>query len=375
MKNILVLGGGRVGSAIAWDLSKNNSISVADINQKNLEKIRKKNPKINLIKEDLSNKKKLQNLIFNFDLIISAVPGFMGYKTLKTIIENKKNVIDISFFPENGLDLNKLAKSNKVTALIDFGVAPGLSNIIFGYYDSIFKIDSYECYVGGLPIKKVLPFEYKAPFSPIDVIEEYIRPARLFENGQIIIKAPLSEREIINFDTNEDLEAFNTDGLRSLLFTMSHVADMKEKTLRYPGHAEKIQLLKDIGLFSQEKKCINGTIIKPIELTAQLLEKEWQLGDGEREFTTMRIVLKNKKKSYEINLYDEYDHETNITSMARTTGYTCTAGAALLINNIFKKKGIYTPELIGKEKKCYDFILDYLKERNINLKTKITNSL
>ena len=375
MKNILILGGGRVGSAIAWDLSKNHQVSVADFNQLNLDKITQKESGISIINQDLSNKDKLKNILQNYDLIISAVPGFMGFKTLKTIIESRKNVIDISFFPENGLELNQLAKKNKVTALIDFGVAPGLSNIVFGYYDSILKIESYECYVGGLPKNKKLPFEYKAPFSPIDVIEEYTRPARLFENGKIVTKDPLTDREIIKFDTNEDLEAFNTDGLRSLLFTMSHVPNMKEKTLRYPGHAERIQLIKDIGLFSPKEVSIKNNKIKPIDVTSHLLEKEWQLEENEEEFTTMKIILNSSKISYEVHLYDEYDHINNITSMARTTGYTCTAGASLLTKKIFTEQGIFTPELIGKETACYNFILEYLKERGIVLKTKEINSI
>ena len=164
----------------------------------------------------------------DYDLIISAVPGFMGFETLKTIIETKKNVVDISFFPENALELNELAQKNNVTALVDFGVAPGLGNILFGNYDKLMKIESYECYVGGLPKNKNQPLEYKAPFSPIDVIEEYTRPARLYENNNIITKQPLTDIETIKFDKVGELEAFNTDGLRSLLYTMSHIPNMKE---------------------------------------------------------------------------------------------------------------------------------------------------
>tara|TARA_Y100001968_G_C19158916_1_gene619812 strand:- start:120 stop:809 length:690 start_codon:yes stop_codon:yes gene_type:complete len=226
--------------------------------------------------------------------------------------------------------------------------------------------------VGGLPKIKNHPFDYKAPFSPIDVIEEYTRPARLFENGKIITKAPLTEKEIVQFETNEDLEAFNTDGLRSLLYTMPHVSHMKEKTLRYPGHAEKIQLLKDLGFFSQHKRSIKNIIYKPIDIVSDLLEEDWLLREGDEEFTVMKIILENSTTTYEINLYDEYDPHTNITSMARTTGYTCTAGANILIQKIFKQPGVFPPELIGKNIKCYDFIISYLKERGVNLNTNKT---
>ena len=365
---ILILGGGRVGSAIAYDLSDNHLVTVADISQYNLDQITLK-CNVDTIIQDFSELNSLNKLLVNYELIVSAVPGFMGFEVLKNIIQNKKNVVDISFFPENALDLNKLAEENNVTALVDFGVAPGLGNIIFGHYDKKMVIDQYECYVGGLPKNRELPFEYKAPFSPIDVIEEYTRPARLFENSKIIIKKPLTEIETITFDNIGDLEAFNTDGLRSLLYTMSHVPNMKEKTLRYPGHASKIQLLKDMGLFSNKPIGENQTI--PINLTSSLLKKQWFLKPNEEEFTVMKIILKNSKQLIEVDLYDEYDKKTNVTSMARTTGYTCTAGVNLLANNVFNEKGIYPPELIGQKIECYEYVIEYLKNRNINLKTKI----
>ena len=358
MTEILILGGGRVGSAIAYDLCTAYSVTVADINKSTLKKLTQ-NYNVKTKQCDCSNSNELTKIIKKYDLIISAVPGFMGFQTLKTIIENNKSVVDISFFPENALELNELAKQHNVTALVDFGVAPGLGNILFGHYDTLMDIDSYECYVGGLPKEKIPPFQYKAPFSPIDVIEEYTRPARLFENSKIITKDPLTDLEIINFETNEDLEAFNTDGLRSLLFTMSHIPDMKEKTLRYPGHAELIQKLKNEGLFHPDI----------VDKTAENLKKEWFLEEGEEEFTVMRIIIKNNNKNIQIDLYDEYHKKTRTTSMARTTGYTCTAGANLLINKIFDKKGVFPPELVGKDINSYQFIISYLKEREINLKT------
>ncbi len=370
MKQIIILGGGRVGSAMAHDLSKNYSVTVVDINKILLQKLKKKNQRLQIITQNLSDLEKIQKLIKPYDVVVCAVPGFMGFQTLKTIIQAKKHVVDISFFPENALELNDLAIKNKVTALVDFGVAPGLGNILFGHYDQTMDIDSYECYVGGLPKKKELPFEYKAPFSPIDVIEEYIRPARIFANSKIVTKEALTELETISFDQTGDLEAFNTDGLRSLLYTMSHVPNMIEKTLRYPGHVQKIQLLKDIGFFDQKIRTVNNQNYTPLEITADILKEKWFLKDKEEEFTVMRIIMNDKNKKVQIDLYDEYDHSTDTTSMARTTGYTCTAGVNLVINNLFTDYGIFPPEIIGQKHECYNFIIQYLEERNIILETK-----
>jgi len=370
MNKIIVLGAGMVGSAIAIDLAKENHVTSADYSIKSLEKIKSKEPGLQTLQIDVTNKEKLIHTLQAFDLVICAVPGFLGYQTLKYIIEAKKNVVDISFFPENALELNDLAKQNKVTAIVDCGVAPGMGNILLGFENEQFKVNEFECLVGGLPKTKKWPFNYKAPFSPIDVIEEYTRPARYIENGELIIREALTDVELIDFDKVGTLESFNSDGLRSLIFTMPHIANMKEKTLRYPGHIEFIQVLKKSGFFGTKKIEINGTEISPIDFTSKILFKEWFLEDDEEELTVMKITIKGedrngKKKEVVYDLYDEFCKETQTSSMARTTGYTATAAAGLILNDLFKEEGVFPPELVGKNQKCYEFVLNYLKERNV----------
>ena len=171
MKKIIVLGAGMVGSAMAIDLSKNHSVTVTDFNLSALQKAQQKCTDLQIIRLDVTNKTELQKTIKPFDLAICAVPGFLGFETLKSIIEAKKNVVDISFFSENSLELVELAKEKNVTAIVDCGVAPGMGNIILGYYNEKLSVTDFECLVGGLPKVKKWPFNYKAPFSPIDVIE------------------------------------------------------------------------------------------------------------------------------------------------------------------------------------------------------------
>ena len=199
MNKIIVLGSGMVGSAMAIDLAKNHKVTSADLSLNSLEKIKVKQPNITTIQIDVTQKEELIQVIQSFDLVICAVPGFLGYQTLQTIIEAKKDVVDISFFPENALELNELAKQNKVTVIVDCGVAPGMGNILSGYHNEHMKITDFECLVGGLPKTKKWPFNYKAPFSPIDVIEEYTRPARYIENSKLIIREALSDVELVAF--------------------------------------------------------------------------------------------------------------------------------------------------------------------------------
>ena len=245
-----------------------------------------------------------------------------------------------------------------------------MDNILLGYYNEKLKLTDFECLVGGLPKVKKWPFNYKAPFSPIDVIEEYTRPARYVENGNLIVREPLTDTEYLEFDKVGTLESFNSDGLRSIIFTMPHIKNLKEKTLRYPGHVEYIKVLKESGFFSTEKVNVKGIEISPLDVTCKILFKEWKLGETEEEITVMRVTLKGENSDGEIeeiiyNLYDEYCSETQTSSMARTTGYTATAVANLLLENIFQEKGVFPPELIGKYESCFNYIMNYLKERDI----------
>lgn len=359
-----------VGRTMAIDLSTKHEITSFDASEQALNLLKTKAPHITTTKADLSDYENYGNLLAGFDLAITAVPGFMGYATLEAVIKAGMNVVDISFFPEDALALDALAKEKNVTAITDCGVAPGVSNLVIGRYNEEMTIDSFECYVGGLPKLRRKPFEYKAPFSPIDVIEEYTRPARLKENGQIVVKPAMTEIELMDFDEVGTLECFNTDGLRSILFTMPHVPNQKEKTLRYPGHAELIIALQRSGFFSAEPINYKGKTINPLEFTSAVLLNEWKLGAVEEELTVMKVIVKGtmngQPKTIEYSVLDRYDNATQTSSMSRTTGYTCTAAANAFAEGLFSGKGVFPPELVGKDKACFDYILHYLKERNVN---------
>ncbi len=367
MKKITVLGGGMVGSAIAADLAKKYEVTLCDINEDRLKELSSR-LSIKTIKKNLADKSQIKEAIKEADLVVGAVPGFMGFETLKTIIEAGKNAVDISFFDEDPFKLDELAKKNNVTAIVDCGVAPGLSNIILGYYNERMKIDLFECYVGGLPFERKWPYEYKAPFSPVDVIEEYTRPARIMADGNIVTREALSEPELIETEAGT-LEAFNTDGLRSLLVTMK-IPNMKEKTLRYPGHIELMKILRATGFFNKEKIEVGGKFVSPLELSSKLLFPIWKLEKNEREFTILKFKIAGEGKEIIYSLFDKFDEETKTSSMARTTGYTCTAAVNLVLDGDYKQKGISPPEFISKDQNCFDKILAHLKERNVQINKK-----
>ena len=368
MKKIIILGAGMVGKAMASDLAKKHEVTSADIDAGALQPLAGR-PNIHTAVLDVTDEAALSSAVSGFDLVISAVPGFLGIQTMEKVIKQKKDLVDISFMPEDVMPLDSLARDNGVTVVMDCGVAPGMPNYITGYHDVTMQIEEMEYMVGGLPKVRSFPFEYKAPFSPCDVIEEYTRPARFVEKGELVVRPAMSDAEYVYFENIGTLEAFNTDGLRSLIKTMKHIPSMKEKTLRYPGHIHLIRALSAAGFLDREPVKVNDTSVIPLDFTSRILFDAWKLGPEEPEFTVMRIILRGTEKgvareiTYE--LYDEYDPVEKISSMARTTGFTATGTAEMILNGKFNKKGLFPPELVGREPACLEFILGYLKERNV----------
>ena len=357
MKKIFQVGAGLVGKTMALDLSKNHELHLGDTNSDLLKKIKNEDSSIHTTQINVQDKEVFKSWIAEADIVLLAVPGFLGFEALKTIIECKKNVVDISFSPENVLSLNDLAIKNNVCAVVDAGVAPGIPNFLLGYWDAKMQINSFNYLVGGLPKNPLPPYNYKAPFSPIDVVEEYTRPARMMIDSKIEVKPALSEVEEFDIADVGKLEGFNTDGLRSLLNTMKHIPNMKEKTLRYPGHAELIQSMIDKHLF--DKNNFDNTVSK--------LFNDWKLEEDEPEFTVLDINIYGNEKDIHYHLYDEMDVISKSSSMARTTGYTATATINMLLNEIWSTKGVSPPEIVGANEDCTNFLLEYLSLRSVKI--------
>jgi len=368
--NIIVLGGGLVGGPMARDLAGDAEfqVTVADLNEDTLRDLQSWGP-IMAVKTDLSDPANVTDLVADFDLVIDAVPGFMGYQTLQAVIQAGRNVVDIAFFAEDPFGLDALAKENGVVAIMDCGVFPGMGSALIGRVArKLDTVDDVLVYVGGLPEVRQWPWEYKAVFSPLDVIELYTRPARCVQNGQPVVRPALSDPELLDFPGLGTLEAFNTDGLRTLAQTIG-APNMKEKTLRYPGHIEKIAVLRECGFFGDEEIDVAGQMVRPLDLTAKLLFPMWTLAAGEGDLTVMQIQIVGHKHGqrlkYVYDLTDRYDHENQVTSMARTTGYTATMAARLIHEGLYTHQGISPPEYLGREFGCVDYLLEGLAKRGI----------
>ena len=376
MTRALILGGGIIGSAMAMDLAREPfvEVSVADVRPEALDRVAAKYGAGKVV-ADLSDPDVVKRVVEPFDIVLGAISSGLGYRTLRAVLEAGKNTCDVSFMAENALDLTDLAKERGAVAVVDCGIAPGMSNMMVGFARAeLDTCQSIEIYVGGLPVVRSWPFEYKVGFAPHDAIEEYVRPARLVEHGKLVVREALSEPELLEFPGVGTLEAFNTDGLRSLAYTLD-APFMREKTLRYPGHIEQMRVLRSIGLFSKDPVDLGGTPVVPLDLLAKLLFPKWTFEEGEEDLTVMRVIVDGMRdgepRRYTWDLLDRYHQATSMRSMSRTTAFPATRVAMLLANKTVREPGVYAPEHLGKTPGLLASVLDGLAKRGIVFDAKV----
>jgi saccharopine dehydrogenase-like NADP-dependent oxidoreductase len=359
---------------MAIDLCKSPGCEVisVDINRESLERLAREYP-IQTRVEDLSTAEGITRAVEDADLVIGSVPYSIGYAMLEGVIRAGKNIVDISYFEEDPFGLDDLAKEKGVTAVVDCGVAPGMANIILGDHTRKMKVTRYECYVGGIPKARNVPFEYKSPFPVLEVLEEYAGSGRMVEDGKVVVKPMLSETATIDFEEVGPLACLNSDGLRTLIRTMD-IPDMLEKTLRYPGHVKLMRILRDAGFLNLTPIEVKDVSVRPIDVTASLFSPLWKYEPGEADLTVMRLVISGeedgKPATYTYDLYDEYDPATGALSMARTTGYTCTAVARLVLDGRYSQEGISPPEFVGRADGCRGRVEKYLEDRGVRYRMR-----
>lgn len=370
MKSVAVLGAGLVGSLVAKDLAADGRWSVLSVDRSE-EALGGLAGVPNLVAEraDLADAAEVSRIAAKVDVVVGAVPGFLGTQTVRAALEARRPVADISFSPEDPFELKGVAKANGVPAIVDCGVSPGLSNLAVGRAGALLDdLDEVRIFVGGLPAARHWPFEYRSVFSPTDVVEEYLRPARCVEGEEVVVRPALSGVEPLDVPGVGTVEAFYTDGLRTLLRTVK-ARHLFEKTLRYPGHADRMRMLRETGFFSVEPVSVDGVAVVPRRLTEALLFHSWRRPEGEEELTFLRVVCDGRRGGRRVRrtleLLDRTDRATGDTSMARTTGFPCTTAARLLLEGAFTTPGVFPPELLAGDDAVYGRFLGELAARGV----------
>lgn len=380
MTRALILGGGSNGAAMAMDLATDLAadagdktdwtVTVADRDEAVLDQL-KAAYGVQTVTADLEQPDVISGLVAEQDIVLGALPSHLGLGALRSVVDAGKNYVDVSFMGQDATSVSKLARERGAIAVFDCGIAPGISNMAAGFAKRIMHVcEMVEIYIGGLPIARAWPYEYKAPTNARDVLEEYTRPANIVQGGKRIIRKAMSDPELINFDGIGTLEAFLTDGLRSLIHSLK-VPFMFEKTLRYPGHVELMRVLHQTGLFSKKPIDVRGTDVVPLDVAQALLNDAWSYDEGEEDLTVLRVVARGVERGdpvrYQWDLQNSYDRASKTRSMARCVAYPATIMARMIVDGRFTRPGVHPPEIVGQQDGLLAHMLDELTKRDVKI--------
>jgi lysine 6-dehydrogenase len=410
MKLLVFGGSGKMGAAVAWDLVQQDDVETVGLvgrREQALTQTREwiGSEKIAIHPLDIHDTDAVAALMSQYDVGISTLPDRKtSYRVVDTAVKNGLHFVDMleeyhrrpDAYETEGLELPKGMTLNEygdflhetaiqkgVTFLDGIGFAPGISNIMVGH--AIRTLDSAEnavARVGGIPSKEAAarhPLRYMITWAFDHVLREYMVKLNVIKGGEVVEVNAASELERFQFQQfgiDEALECAVTPGMPSFIYSRPELQEFTEKTVRWPGHWEGIQTLKECGLLDLEPVQIDGASIVPREFLLALIEPRLQPLDGDTDVCVMWNSVTGMKdgKATEIHsyLWDEADTERGISSMARVTGFSAAIGAAFIGRGMITAKGIVPPEDCF-EGEVFDRFIEELKKRDIHILEEVVN--
>lgn len=351
---LVVVGGGMQGKVIAENIlarEEKPEVVIADLRQPaNLA------AGINFAQCDVLDAAQVAKLVKGADAVVLAVPSTIAHQALENLLSAGASVADVSFTPDPPLSLDGLAKKNGSCCVVDCGIAPGLSHILSGRaYTELGGLDTLRIFVGGMPQNPPDGFHHAVYFNPSDLLAEYVRPARARSAGNDIDPAPLDAQfEVFKDRELGTLQAFLSDGLRSLLGSYPDVPEMAELTLRWPGHLDTMVTLRQLGLLEPDT----------VNTVATQVGKRFPSDD----FPDVLLMVIEARHGNDRRTWRLIDRRTeNESAMARTTGYTTAAVAMVLARKQFTEPGVHAPERLGHDAKLTGIIVEDLTAHGISI--------
>ncbi|MBI3859411.1 MAG: saccharopine dehydrogenase NADP-binding domain-containing protein [Thaumarchaeota archaeon] len=366
-----VLGSGMMGSVMARDLASSpevDSVTVSDIDEQRLARLKQivGGRKLSVETRDTKDRRKTADFLKGFDVVVSALPHGVVHQADLAAVDSGTKMVNIAFEDEQ-MELDSEARRNGALLIPGCGVAPGLGGILLSKAVAEIDADEGHILVGGVPQNPLPPFDYKLVFSIVGLLREYIDDARVFRDGKVVKVKPFSTLETVEFpEPVGKMEAFCTDGLASLVYTMGGMRVLDEKTLRWPGHVSKMNVLMDSGYFSKEKLSFGGAMVSPLEMSWAVLGGKLAEGDA-KDMTVMRVIAKAGEKKIVFDMVDRYDQERGVTSMGKTTGYTGSIVAQMVGSGAIQGKGVLPPEIAVKGK-LVGRLLSELSARGVEIR-------
>lgn len=403
MKALVFGGSGKIGSAIAWDLAKDREIEEIGIvgrHKQTLETVKNwvGSEKVKICVLDINNKQDAMNLMKQYKVGILALPNRKtSYKVVHYAIEAGLDIVDTieefhrtpDPYETEGLELpqgmtieeygewlHTTAEQNGVTFVDGMGFAPGLSNVTLG--EGMRKIDEAEkavARVGGIPSKEAAqrhPLRYMITWTFEHVLREYMIRLKVIKDGKIVEVDAATELERFRFNhfgKDEELECAITPGMPSFLFTRPELKEFAEKTVRWPGHWQGVQTLKECGMLDIEPVDFNGHKVVPRQFLLSMITPRLIPKEGETDVCVMYNTLIGKKDGKKVKIeYFMWDEprEKDISSMMRVTGYPMAITAKFMMQGEIKERGIVAPEDAIKGP-LYGKFMKELKKRDIDI--------
>ena len=375
---MLVLGAGLQGSACAYDLLQNPQVTqvrLADIHLDHLPPFLAPYSGKRLIPTplDVRDRAAVLAVMRECDAVMSAIPYYFNLQMAECAVEAGVHFCDLGGNTEIVFQQKELmdkAKAKGITVVPDCGVAPGMVNILAQYgIEQMDSVDSVRIYVGGLPQEPEPPLNYQIVYSLEGVLDYYTTLSWVVRNGKRAQVTALSERETMDFPKPAgELEAFHTaGGLSTMAWRYEgKIPTMEYKTLRYPGHAEKMEVIRELGLLDLEPVDVKGNKVVPRDVFVSIVGPKLTKPTG-KDLLVLRVEVKGQKggkpATRRFDLIDKYDEEHGISAMMRTTGYS------LSITGQFQASGKVTPPGVWTPDECMPAkaYIDELRKRGMDL--------
>lgn len=355
---ILVLGGGLQGSACAHDLLRQEDVervTVADIAPGDRAGFLQPDPRLETLALDFEDAEAVAAVMREHEVVLSAAPYYLNGDLARLAVESECHYSDLGGNTEivfRQLELDEAARAAGVTLVPDVGLAPGMVDVLAA--EGIRRLDEAErvaMYVGGLPQHPEPPLDYQVVYSLKGALDYYTTPSWILRDGKRKQVEALSEVESVAFDHLGELEAFHTAGGASTLPWRyeGRVDRLEYKTLRYPGHAEIMRAIRDLGLLSQEPVRVDGTEVVPRDVFVACAAPRLTKPD-EPDLVALRVVAEGRREGRPLRLtWEMVDYEeerTGITAMMRCTGYTLSIVGLMLGRGELEERGVHPPDEI-----------------------------
>jgi lysine 6-dehydrogenase len=356
---MLVLGAGLQGSACTYDLLQNPEVSqvrLADLRFDHLPEFLKPHSGPRLIPTtlDVRDREAVLAVMRESDAVMSAIPYYFNLALAECAVEAGVHFCDLGGNTEivfQQKELAERAKAKGVTVVPDCGVAPGMVNILAEHgIRQLDSVQSVRIYVGGLPQSPEPPLNYQVVYSLEGVFDYYTTLSWVLRDGKRTKVRALSEREPVDFPApTGTLEAFHTaGGLSTMAFRYEGtIPEMEYKTLRYPGHAEIMETIRDLGLLDLEPVDVKGTKVIPRDLFVAVVGPKLTKRQG-KDLLALRVIVVGTKDGQRaerrFDLIDRYDEAHGISAMMRTTGYSLSITAQMQVRGQIAPPGVWTPD-------------------------------